>query len=129
MVNHPPHYTAHPSGVECIEIIESLGFLVGNAIKYLWRYQLKHGLEDLQKARWYAVREYDRRKQDQRPIGFYTLTSTEAFDQWHEFSDPVDSTLAIYCLYKSVGLVEHGHDVIEQALIVIDRLIKMEKTR
>ena len=37
MVNHPPHYTSHPSGVECITITEHFGFNVGNAIKYLWR--------------------------------------------------------------------------------------------
>jgi hypothetical protein len=30
-----------------------MGFSLGNAVKYLWRYQLKNGLEDLRKARWY----------------------------------------------------------------------------
>jgi hypothetical protein len=28
-VNHPPHYTAHPSGVECIQITEHMGFNLG----------------------------------------------------------------------------------------------------
>lgn len=31
-VNHPPHYTAHPSGVECIQITEHMGFCLGNAM-------------------------------------------------------------------------------------------------
>lgn len=30
-VNHPPHYTAHPSGVECITITKHMNFNVGNA--------------------------------------------------------------------------------------------------
>jgi hypothetical protein len=63
MVNHPPHYTRHPSGVECIEVTEHMGFCVGNAIKYLWRADLKgNALEDLEKARWYVEREIARRR-------------------------------------------------------------------
>lgn len=62
-VNHPPHYTSHPSGVECIQITEHMGFCVGNAIKYLWRADLKgKSLEDLEKARWYIDREIKLRK-------------------------------------------------------------------
>lgn len=60
-VNHPPHYTAHPSGVECIEITEHLNFCIGNAVKYLWRAGLKgDALEDLRKAAWYVQREISR---------------------------------------------------------------------
>ena len=60
-VNHPKHYTEHPSGVECIEITEHMNFCVGNAIKYLWRAGLKgQQVEDLRKARWYIDREIAR---------------------------------------------------------------------
>ena len=60
-VNHPKHYTEHPSGVECIEITEHRNFCVGNAIKYLWRAGLKgEQVEDLRKARWYIDREIAR---------------------------------------------------------------------
>lgn len=63
VVNHPSHYTSHPSGIECIQITEHMGFCIGNAIKYLWRADLKNNaLEDLQKAAWYIQREIDRRK-------------------------------------------------------------------
>jgi len=56
-VNHPSHYTSHPSGIECITITEGFDFVVGNAIKYLWRAGLKGGkIEDLHKARWYVER-------------------------------------------------------------------------
>ena len=40
-VNHPKHYTSHPSGCECIDITEHYDFCIGNAIKYLWRSGLK----------------------------------------------------------------------------------------
>ena|SRR5208337_542939 len=62
-VNHPSHYTSHPSGIECIEITEHHNFNVGNAIKYLWRAGLKDDtpvLKDLQKAVWYVQREMKR---------------------------------------------------------------------
>ena len=60
-VNHPKHYTEHPSGIECIEITEHMNFCVGNAIKYLWRAGLKgEQIEDLRKARWYIDREIAR---------------------------------------------------------------------
>lgn len=60
LVNHPPHYTAHPSGIECIQITEHMNFNLGNAVKYLWRSDHKNGLEDLKKARWYVDREIAR---------------------------------------------------------------------
>ena len=60
-VNHPPHYTSHPSGVECITITEWMNFNVGNAVKYLWRAGEKgFEIQDLKKARWYIDREIAR---------------------------------------------------------------------
>lgn len=70
-VNHPTHYTSHPSGVECIQVTEHYNFNVGNAIKYLWRAGLKKEadkemvekqVEDLEKAAWYVQREIARVK-------------------------------------------------------------------
>jgi hypothetical protein len=62
-VNHPKHYTEHPSGVECIQITEHMGFCLGNAIKYIWRADLKgDAIEDLKKAVWYIKREVARRE-------------------------------------------------------------------
>jgi uncharacterized protein DUF3310 len=63
VVNHPAHYTAHPSGVECIQITEHMNFCIGNAIKYLWRADHKNGIEDLRKAAWYVQREIARREE------------------------------------------------------------------
>lgn len=65
MVNKPPHYTSHPSGVECIEVAEHMSFCVGNAIKYLWRSGKKGDrVEDLEKALWYVNREIQRLKKE-----------------------------------------------------------------
>ena len=61
---NPDHYK---SGlIECIEAIEEsmtpaafAGYLKGNCMKYLWRYETKHAydpLQDLQKAEWYLSR-------------------------------------------------------------------------
>ena len=62
-VNHPSHYTSHPSKIECIQVTEHLNFCIGNAIKYLWRAGLKDNnsdIQDLKKAVWYIEREIAR---------------------------------------------------------------------
>lgn len=61
-VNHPEHYTSHPSGIECIQITEHMGFNLGNAVKYIWRSDLKgNDIQDLKKAVWYLNREIAKR--------------------------------------------------------------------
>ena len=59
-VNHPKHYTKHPSGIECIDAMLSAygieavkNFCICNSFKYLWRFQHKNGIEDLNKLVWY----------------------------------------------------------------------------
>ena len=64
-VNHPPHYTSDPSGVECLQITRHRNFNVGNAIKYLWRAGIKDDqkvIEDLEKAIFYIKDEIRRLK-------------------------------------------------------------------
>ena len=62
-VNKPKHYTNHPSGIEAIQITEHMSFCIGNAIKYLWRADLKNdAIEDMKKAIWYINREIERRE-------------------------------------------------------------------
>lgn len=61
-VNHPTHYTSHPSGVECIDVTQHMNFCLGNAVKYIWRADLKwDAIEDLNKAKWYIEKEIERR--------------------------------------------------------------------
>ena len=64
---NPSHYTSHPSGIECIQVTQAMGFCLGNAVKYIWRADLKNsdgGLEDLKKAEWYIKREIERRSNE-----------------------------------------------------------------
>jgi len=64
-VNNPAHYKSHPSGIECIQITEHMGFNLGNAVKYIWRSDLKgNATEDLRKAAWYINREIERREKN-----------------------------------------------------------------
>ena len=56
-VDHPEHYLKHPAGIECVDVCEGFDFVIGNAIKYLWRAGLKGDrLEDLEKCLWYVER-------------------------------------------------------------------------
>ncbi len=64
-VNHPSHYTSHPSGVEVITITEHMNFCLGNAVKYILRAGLKgDAITDLEKAKWYIEREIARLKKE-----------------------------------------------------------------
>jgi hypothetical protein len=69
-VNQPKHYTDHPSGIECIQITEHMGFNLGNAVKYIWRCDLKRdAVEDLRKAQWYIGREIAKRIKHEEECG------------------------------------------------------------
>jgi hypothetical protein len=65
MVNSPSHYTQ--GSIECIDAIAQVvkdlqgmeAMCTGNAIKYLWRWKHKNGVEDLKKAQWYLQRMID----------------------------------------------------------------------
>jgi hypothetical protein len=58
---NPSHYKGN--GIECIDYMKErldifafLGYLNGNVIKYMHRWEYKNGIEDLRKARWYLDR-------------------------------------------------------------------------
>jgi len=69
-VNHPPHYTVGAARcsdcnkpIECIDVSRHYNFNIGNAIKYIWRCDLKaNAIEDLEKAIWYLKDEIAQRK-------------------------------------------------------------------
>lgn len=63
-VDHPDHYNF--GKMETLDLIDNFstpeeydGFLKGNIIKYLHRYNYKNGLEDLEKAQWYLNKLVD----------------------------------------------------------------------
>lgn len=59
---NPDHYKQ--GGIECIDALEAAtinktgieAVCTANAIKYLWRYEAKNGIEDVKKAKWYLER-------------------------------------------------------------------------
>lgn len=61
-INSPYHYTK--GSIECIDIIKEMvidksgieAVCVANAVKYLYRYKGKGGVESVKKARWYINR-------------------------------------------------------------------------
>ena len=51
LVKHPSHYTLHPSGIECIKIVQEFPYNVGVAMSYCWRHEHKgQAIQDLEKA-------------------------------------------------------------------------------
>lgn len=96
-VNHPSHYTSHPSGVECIQITQHMSFCLGNAIKYIFRREDKGALlQDLKKAEFYVNQEIKR------------ITSTGRWTTYQAWSDdrelPEDALFA-----KFIGHCEPGN--------------------
>lgn len=99
-VNHPSHYTQ--GNVECIECLKSAtvnkppfeAVCVANAIKYLWRYEEKGGIEDVDKALWYINRL---RKELIDKSNQYTLISTEngvgLMSPWHTTMVPKEGDM------------------------------------
>lgn len=72
-VNHPSHYTQ--GGIECIDALKAAtvgktgieAVCVANVIKYLWRYEEKNGIEDVNKAQWYInrlIQELEEKKEN-----------------------------------------------------------------
>ena len=91
-VNHPPHYQC--GGIETIDVIRAkLGpgfgyYCEGNAIKYLTRWRLKGGVEDLRKARVYLD----------------WLIESEAFDPYADQSNTPIAT------YEEQAVAHHAID-------------------
>lgn len=120
MVNHPKHYNSHPSGVECIDIIEWLPFNPGNAVKYLWRKddKINHD-EDVRKALWYTEREVLRRN-EVYPINCMTILPTkvcEDFDRWLRHEPEGWRKEAIHCLVTGYDAsLEEAVEILKAAL-------------
>ena len=110
-VNHPAHYTA--GGIECIDAIAAAltcqtdpmhAWLTGQVLKYMWRWPLKNGLEDLKKARFYLDRLIaDMERKDKEEWSKRTPTDTTNPIQ-HEgltpeakrrFADPLEASTAV----------------------------------
>ena len=98
-VNAPKHYTSHASGIECIQIAELLPFNLGNAIKYLWRSDLKWDKqEDTKKAIFYL-----RRQVSLGEYPFYTATDHSQIKHFLKLIKAVDVKLYTTCYIITFG--------------------------
>ena len=114
IINHPPHYTAHQSKIECIEITRHLDFNRGNAIKYLWRCGKKDAAnQELKKAIWYLNDEINNGLGD---VNY-------SFNTNNKITDKLD-TLALYQTdqeRKLFNLIIFGaHRHLQQAIKIIE---------
>ena len=99
-VNHPLHY--NQGGIECIEALKAAtinkppfeAVCVSNIIKYLWRYEEKGGIEDVEKAGWYLQRLH---KELADKANKYQLVGTEngvaLQTPWHTLMIPKDGDM------------------------------------
>ena len=99
-VNHPSHY--NQGGVECIDALKAAtinkppfeAVCVSNVIKYLWRYEEKNGIEDVEKAMWYIERLH---KELVDKANMYKLIGTEngvgLETPWHTLMIPKEGDM------------------------------------
>ncbi len=115
-VNHPTHYLGHPSGIECIELVEHLDFCTGNALKYVyrgWENSKGSGVEDLQKAIWYMRRRVEywktatekQRDRDRLPEKASDVLK-RILDADHDFARSSVFTLLTYGIEHSFAVAE-----------------------
>jgi hypothetical protein len=129
-VAHPKHYTSHPSGVECIELAEHMGFRLGNAFKYVFRAGKKEAtLQDLLKARFYLFRESN------YPLRRDYVKANESLLQLMEqvvVNEPNALTAVYFAnLFKAkfaVNKEDRAHSRSE-ALVYLDQMIEAEKAQ
>lgn len=82
-INHPKRYIK--GGMECIDAIEAAisnlpgkeGFLVGQIIRYVWRYREKDSLSSLEKAEWYLKRLIEKVKLEELGKAFARIEESE----------------------------------------------------
>lgn len=86
-INHPHHYTNAAAKcsscaqlIECIDVTRHMNFNLGNAIKYIWRCDLKNNpIDDLKKAIWYLQDEI--KKREERSIDVTEWGSVGAYQK------------------------------------------------
>lgn len=132
MVNHPPHYNSHPSGVECIEIIRSMNFNIGNAFKYLYRRENKDNLaQDIKKSIWYINDEIAKRnKWGYTPFApffipiFYT-SRQDLFGEYNHRKDLIDK----FAIYENDLVIIRIFNLLHEADIQFWDIKKLEEAK
>jgi hypothetical protein len=96
IVQKAAHYNKNLSGVECIQIIRSFDFNIGNTFKYLWRSDHKQNLlQDYKKALYYIKDELLTRKTKLQFIGNSKIPNIYKLKAYRERTHLID-TVSIY---------------------------------
>jgi hypothetical protein len=132
VVQRPKHYNEHPSGVECIEIAEYMGFNLGNAFKYLWRAGLKVDcLEDLKKALWYLQRYDEQRQPAPRISGFdfreIMFTRRHVFSRPSPWCESIRYALAAICDLCANPEIAEASRLTKRAISCVETAIEDER--
>lgn len=123
-INSPSHYTSEAVEVsyrlEPIDLCEQCGFLVGNALKYLFRYRHKGTpLEDLKKARYYLRRRIDFSKWTDINVDIkgWDITSTafQAFSHKEFFKYCCETDKGTECIEHLLQWVNEEIEHMEQS--------------
>lgn len=127
-VNHPTHYTSHPSGVEAVDITEHLSFSLGNCVKYLLRRKYKNReAEDLKKAIWYAKRELSRdgidaTRMQSPPAGLLTdVVRVASHDDSHDIGLAIGLLAVAAWSGDARGSIESAVSLVECELRRVER--------
>ena len=114
IINHPPHYTEHPSKIECIEITRHLSFNRGNAIKYLWRCGKKDIVnQELKKAIWYLNDEINNGLGDVKYCGLTTNKITDKLDTLALYQTDQERQLFNFIVFGFDYFLKHAIKIIE----------------
>lgn len=137
VINHPDHYSF--KSMECSVIIEAMtenlkgysSYCVGNVVKYLYRFPLKNGLEDLRKARKYLefLEEADIESSSTETAS--TVSNTNNKDSLSLIVSVMTDKLCGYTSYLVGKITESLYNIpvdgkirVEEALANIDSLIE-----
>ena len=106
-VNHPKHYTSHPSGVESIEITRWLRGPYSNACKYVmrgWEGLKGDPIEDLEKALWY-LNDAEKFPDDGRGL---PDDVEDRLDKWIEAEPDANKAYVVRLIVSSNKYEEYG---------------------
>tara|TARA_B100002019_G_scaffold1617_1_gene1281 strand:- start:222 stop:593 length:372 start_codon:yes stop_codon:yes gene_type:complete len=118
-VDHPQHYNSHPSGVEAIDIVQYMGFCLGNAFKYVYRYQHKNGTEDLKKAIWYL------RHQQTVILKQHIAATHTAINDYHRIitAEQNKDIVRVLEIIWDVSFNDHNKKELEEAAKILEKFV------
>ena len=118
-VDHPQHYNRHPSGVEAIDIVQYMGFCLGNAFKYVYRYQHKNGTEDLKKAIWYL------RHQQTVILKQHIAVTHTATNDYHRIitAEQNKDIVRVLEIIWDVSFNDHNNKELEEAAKILEKFV------